>query len=381
MKKWFLLLAILPVASLLLPGCSGNGNKSKSEKNDSIKNSTIMKQYFGKVDGQEADLYTLSNPNGITIKITNYGGIITSVIVPDKNGKTGDIVLGYDNLKSYLEKTPYFGALVGRYGNRIANGTFTLDGKIYHLAKNDGNNTLHGGVKGFDKMIWNASEFSGNGERGIILKYLSKDGEEGFPGNLNVTVKYTLNDKNQLIIRMEAVTDKPTPINLCNHSYFNLTGGETDVLNHHVTLYADRYTEVNDQLIPTGKLPLTIHTPMDFSTDHTIGERISQVPGGYDHNYVLTGKTGELHPVAKVTEDKSGRVLTVQSTQPGVQFYTGNFLDGTITGKNGIVYKKHWGFCLETQHFPDSPNQKSFPNSILKPGEKYSETTVIEFSW
>ena len=342
-----------------------------------------MKEHFGTVDNEPVYLYTLSNENGITIKITNYGGIITHLIVPDKNGRMGDIALGYDSLQGYLEATPYFGAIVGRYANRIAKGRFTLDGKTYHLAVNNGNNTLHGGIKGFDKVVWDATESSDSSGASLILSYLSKDGEEGYPGNLSVKVTYTLSNNNEFKTLIEAVTDQPTPVNLCNHSYFNLSECNTNILGHLLILNANRFTVVNDELIPTGELRPVKGTVMDFLTVHSIGERIDQVPGappgGYDHNYVLVKKPGEMSIAAILSDTVSGRILEILTTQPGVQFYSGNFLDGTITGKGGKKYQKHWGLCLETQHFPDSPNQPAFPNTILRPGKKYSETTVYRF--
>jgi aldose 1-epimerase len=342
-----------------------------------------MKQDFGTVDGKPVYLFTMKNKKGITIRITNYGGIITSILVPDNKGKLGDIVLGYDSLKGYLEATPYFGAIVGRYANRIAKGRFILDGKTFQLAINNGNNTLHGGIKGFDKVVWDASELSDSAGASLILTYLSKDGEEGYPGNLSVKVTYTLTNNDEFRTLIEATTDQATPVNLCNHSYFNLSECDTNILGHLLTINADRYTVVNDELIPTGELRPVKGTTMDFTVPHMIGQRIDQVPGappgGYDHNYVLVKTPGELSLAATLQDTVSGRMLEILTTQPGVQFYSGNFLDGTITGKGGKIYEKHWGLCLETQHFPDSPNQATFPNTILRPGEKYSETTVYKF--
>lgn len=338
-----------------------------------------MKESFGTIDGKPVYLYTLKNTSGMEVKVTNYGAIITSIIVPDRNGKMGDIVLGFDSLSGYTAANPYFGALVGRYANRIAKGKFVLDGREYTLAVNDGPNHLHGGIKGFNKVVWEGKEFSDTTRAGITLTYLSKDNEEGYPGNLQVTVTYSLDNHNQLTTVIEAVTDKATPVNLCNHTYFNLSEADTNILGHEVILKATRYTEVDANLIPTGQLPDVAGTAMDFTTAHPIGERIAEVPGGYDHNYVLDKKSGEMGFAANVFDPRTGRGLIVMTTQPGVQFYTGNFLDGTITGKGGKVYEKHYGFCLETQHFPDSPNQPSFPNTMLKPGEKYQETTVWQF--
>ncbi|MCX6244040.1 MAG: galactose mutarotase [Bacteroidetes bacterium] len=341
---------------------------------------SITKENWGKADNKDVFLYTLKNRNGIVVKISNYGGIITSILVPDKNGKTGDIVLGYDSLIGYLTGTPYFGAIVGRFANRIAKGAFTLDGKKYKLAINNGNNSLHGGIKGFDKVVWDASEFSDSISARLKLTYLSHDGEEGYPGNLNVTVTYILTDANMLTTLIEATTDKPTPVNLCNHTYFNLREADTSILGHLLKIKADRYTVVNDELIPTGELRSVQGTPMDFRTPQTIGSRIDQVKGGYDHNYVLNKDVTSSDLTVAVIEDPvSGRIVEISSTQPGVQFYSGNFLDGTIKGKGGKIYKQHYGMCLETQHFPDSPNQPAFPNTILKPGEKFDQMTVYLF--
>ena len=339
-----------------------------------------MKSHFGFTGNKEVFLYTLANGAGTTVKITNYGAIITSILVPDKNGKTGDIVLGYDSLAGYVANSPYFGAIVGRYANRIAKGLFTLDGKQYKLAVNNGNNSLHGGIRGFDKVVWDAREIKDTSAVSLELTYLSKDGEEGYPGNLKVKVTYTLDNANDLTMVIEAETDKPTPVNLANHSYFNLSEADTDILGHQLTLFASQFTQVNDELIPTGKQPEVKGTPMDFIQPHLIGERIGSVKGGYDHNYVLVKQEGPLALAAKLYDPRSGRQLEISTTQPGVQFYSGNFLDGTIHGKGGKAYNKHYGLCLETQHFPDSPNQQAFPNTILKPGDKFSETTVYRFS-
>jgi len=341
---------------------------------------------FGKTtDGKEVQLYTLTNAHGLKATISTYGGTVTSLQVPDKAGKLGNIVLGFDNVSGYqspafLKAGPYFGALIGRYGNRIKDGKFTLDGKEYTLAKNNGPNSLHGGLKGFDKVIWAAEPVaSATDGQALKLTYLSKDGEEGYPGNLSVTVVYTLTDSDELKIDYTATTDKATPVNLTNHSYFNLGyGQDKDVLGHEVTLPADRYTVVDATLIPTGELKPVKGTPFDFTTPHTIGERIAQVPGGYDHNWVLNSASG-MHPAATVYEPTSGRTLEVTTTEPGVQFYTGNFLDGSLKGSDGVTYGKHYGFCLETQHFPDSPNQAKFPTTTLKPGDTLHSTTIYKF--
>ncbi|MCR5887579.1 galactose mutarotase [Hymenobacter sp. J193] len=340
---------------------------------------------FGKTtDGTEVKLYTLTNAHGLKATITNYGGTLTSLLVPDKDGKLGDVVLGFDDVSGYQspafrKSNPYFGALIGRYGNRIKAGKFTLDGKEYTLAKNNGANTLHGGNKGFDQVIWQAEPGSSAEGPTLKLTYLSKDGEEGYPGNLRVTVTYTLTQDDALKIDYSATTDKATPVNLTNHAYFNLNhGAGKDILGHEVTLPADRYTVVDAGLIPTGELRPVRGTPFDFTAPHAIGERIAQVPGGYDHNWVLNQNTG-MHAAATVYEPTTGRTMTVTTTEPGIQFYTGNFLDSTLTGKGGTVYGKHAGFCLETQHFPDSPNQPKFPSTILKPGDTLKSTTIYQF--
>jgi len=337
--------------------------------------------FFGKTkDGRRVYLYTLTNANGLTATITNYGAIVTSLRVPDRNGKFADIVLGFDSLAPYLERHPYFGAIVGRYGNRIARGKFTLDGIEYTLAtNNNGIHHLHGGNVGFDKVLWDARVL-GDGRAAVKFSYSSKDMEEGYPGNLRAHVTYELTDDDELSITYEAETDKATPVNLTHHGYFNLTGVSDNVLGHVITINANRYTVVDDELIPTGELARVRGTPFDFRTPETIGARIDQVPGGYDHNFVLNRKGKGLERVVRVYEPKSGRVMEVLTTEPGVQFYSGNFLDGTIVGKGGRKYYKHAGFCLETQHFPDSPNHPEFPNTILRPGEKYFQHTVYKFS-
>ncbi|QNH63537.1 galactose mutarotase [Hymenobacter sediminicola] len=337
---------------------------------------------FGKTtDGAAVQIYTLTNAHGMKVSITNYGGIITSLVVPDKDGKLGDVVLGFDEISGYQSPAyrkagPYFGALIGRYANRIAQGKFTLDGREYTLAQNNDGNTLHGGNKGFDKVIWQAVPGASAVGQTLTLTYLSKDGEEGYPGNLTVKVVYTLTVDNALQIDYSASTDKATPVNLTNHTYFNLNAGP-DVLAHEITIDADRYNVVDAGMIPTGELRPVKGTPFDFTAPHTIGERIGQVPNGYDHNWLLRKSIGQ--PAATVYEPTTGRTMQVATTEPGVQFYTGNFLDGTLRGKNGQVYGKHAGFCLETQHFPDSPNQPNFPTTILKPGQTLHSTTTYTF--
>ena len=342
----------------------------------------IEKSSFGKTaDGKEVDLYTLTNANGLKAAITTYGGIVVSLEVPDRNGKMGDIVLGYDTVSGYLEKTPYFGAIIGRYANRIAKGKFTLGGVEYRLATNDGENHLHGGNVGFDKVVWNAESIRQDSAVGVRLTYVSKDGEEGYPGNLTSVVEYLLTNQDELVVRYKATTDKPTIANLTHHSYFNLAGqGNGDVLGHEVTIHADQYTPVGKGLIPTGELRSVKGTPMDFTTPQTIGSRIAEVEGGYDHNYVLNGGGGTLQLAASVHDPASGRLMEIFTTEPGIQFYSGNFLDGSITGKEGKTYNKHYGFCLETQHFPDSPNKPKFPPIVLNPGEVYTHHTVHKFS-
>jgi aldose 1-epimerase len=350
----------------------------------------VKKEPFGTLpDGTPVDLYTMTNAQGMEIRATNYGGIVVSLRVPDKKGNLDDIALGFDDLKGYLANSPYFGAIIGRYGNRIANGKFTLDGKEYTLARNNGPNSIHGGLKGFNKVVWQAERFQNPQGVGVILTYTSKDGEEGYPGNLKTKVTYTLTDKNEWIIDYEAVTDKATPVNLTEHTYFNLAGeGKGDVLGHILKLNASRFTPVDHNLIPTGKLRPVKGTPMDFTQPTSIGARIDadykqlRLGRGYDHNFVNESARKGSDPViaARVKEPVSGRVLEVYTTEPGLQLYTGNFLDGTITGKQGHIYKRRYGFCLETQHFPDSPNHPDFPTTILRPGQTYHSRTIYKMS-
>ena len=350
----------------------------------SMKSNSIDKQPFGAVDGKAVDLYTLTNAHGIAVKIMTRGATVTAIDAPDRQGKLGDIVLGFDDLKGYLQKVPYFGAIVGRVGNRIAKGRFTLDGKSYQLAVNDGPNHLHGGLKGFDKVVWDAAPVSVRAGVAVKFSYLSKDGEEGYPGNCRVEVTYTLGDDDALKIDYVVTTDADTPVNVTNHSYFNLDGAENGgILDQSLTLNADRYTPVDSTLIPTGELAPVAGTPMDFTQPTPIGARVPLVgdnPKGYDHNYVVNGGGGKLAFVARATGPRSGRILEVYSTEPGVQFYSGNFLDGTLVGKKGAAYKQYSGFCLETQHFPDSVNQPAFPSYVLKAGDTYKSTTVFKFS-
>ncbi|MGI4871271.1 MAG: aldose epimerase family protein [Janthinobacterium lividum] len=346
---------------------------------------------FGKTkEGVDAQLFTLQNAHGMKATITSYGGIVTSLLVPDKNGKLGDVVLGFDDLAGYtspvyLKAMPFFGALIGRYGNRIKLGKFTLDGKAYQLPINNAPNSLHGGPLGFNRRVWEATPGTSPDGPTLTLSYRSADGEQGYPGTLSVQVVYTLTQADALRIAYTATTDKPTVLNLTNHSYFNLGyGQDKDILGHELTLNADRFTPVDNTLIPTGKLQPVAGTPMDFRQAHTIGERMKQVPGadpgGYDHNWVLADKMRDKPELAAtVYEPTSGRTMQVYTDQPGVQFYSGNFLDGSLTGKGGVQYAQHYGFCLETQHFPDSPNQPAFPSTVLKPGETFHSTTEYRF--
>ena len=380
------------LACLLSSGCSKPGSDDAAPSDSSSPtaeaSTTMTRSPFGSLpDGTALELFTFRNASGMEVSVTNYGGIITSLKVPDRNGELGDITLGYESIDGYLRSSPYFGALIGRYGNRIGNAQFTLDGTTYKLPANDGPNTLHGGVKGFDKVVWNAEPFEREGERGVVFTYTSPDGEEGFPGTLQARVTYTLTDKNELAFDYHATTDKPTVVNLTQHAYFNLAGdGSGDILGHELTINADRYTPVDKNLIPTGELASVAGTPFDFRTKNTIGARINddhpqlKAGGGYDHNFVLNRSGDGLVLAARVEEPKTGRVMEVHTTEPGLQFYSGNFLDGSITGKQGHVYAHRTGFCLETQHFPDSPNKPSFPSTTLRPGEEYSSRTVYTFS-
>ncbi len=352
------------------------------------KEGTMKRDVFGKMpDGTVIESFTLTNAQGMEVRAITYGGIITSIRVPDRAGKLDDVVLGYDNLEGYLAKSPFFGAIIGRYGNRIGKASFTLDGKTYPLAKNNGPNHLHGGIKGFDKVVWQGTPFHNADGTGVVFQYTSPDGEEGYPGTVKARVTYTLNDRNELAVDYDATSDKPTPLNMTQHSYFNLTGGSRDVLDHQVMIYAGNYTPVDPTLIPTGVIAPVDGTPFDFRKSTAIGLRIDQddeqlrFGKGYDHNFVLDVLQSErMHPAARVVDPSSGRVLDVLTTEPGLQFYTGNNLDGSITGTAGHVYQKRSGFCLETQHYPDSPNKPSFPSTIISPAEPYKSRTVFAFS-
>ncbi len=371
--------ATLAGATLAIPS-----QNSKDKGSNNVKSSV-----FGKLsDGREAHLYTLTNKNGIEVAISDYGATIVSIKVPDKHGKIADVVLGYDTPEEYAKGDSYFGGTIGRYGNRIAHGEFVLDGHTYTLAKNNGENSLHGGDAPFNKDLWTARVISTSEDPAIVCTYLSKDGEGGYPGNLSVSVMFKLNNKNELKIEYTATTDKDTVLNLTNHSYFNLSGeGSGDILKTQMLLRASRYTPVDETLIPQGELHNVIGTPFDFRKSTPIGSRIDQDDEqlkhgrGYDHNWVVDdGDKGSLIPVAQAYDPASGRVLDVSSTEPAIQFYTGNFLDGTIHGKSGKIYGHRGAFCLETQHYPDSPNHPGFPSTELQPGMRFDSTTIYRFS-
>ncbi|MBN8820992.1 MULTISPECIES: aldose epimerase family protein [unclassified Spirosoma] len=377
----------LPLA-LLMGLVTMNACTSKKEKEADEQKPGIEKTTYGQLpNGQTADLYTLHNASGMTAKITTYGGIVVGLTAPDKDGKFEDVTLGFDSLSSYVKNNPFFGALVGRYGNRIAKGKFTLDGKNYTLVTNNFGNHLHGGTVGFDKVLWTATPVEGD-EPALKLTYTSKDGEEGYPGNLSVEVTYTLQKDNALKIDYQATTDKPTVVNLTNHTYFNLTGGaKRDVMDHELTLNADRFLPVDKTLIPTGVLQPVAGTPFDFTKPTVIGKRINDSSDvqikyglGYDHAWILNGSGDSLKLAATVYEPTSGRVMEVRTTEPAIQFYTGNFLDGSVTGREGFPYKKRYALCLETEHYPDSPNHPAFPTTVLRPGETYKTTTIYQFS-
>ncbi len=360
-------------------------NKTTSTISESV--NKIERNPFGNhPNGKPAELFTLKNENGMTVNISNYGGIITHINVPDRDGNFGDVVLGYDSIEGYLKASPYFGAIVGRYGNRIARGRFSLDGKVYKLAINNNGNHLHGGLIGFDKMLWDAEPIDGD-EPTLKLSYVSKDNEEGYPGNLTVTVTYTLTKNNAIKIDYKAFTDKPTVVNLTNHTYFNFSDMKNDILNHEVMLKASRFLPVDNTLIPTGELKSVMGTSFDFTKQTAIGARIDDATdqqikfgGGYDHCFVFDKSGKELALVASVVENTTGRKMDVLTTEPAVQFYTGNFLNGSITGKRDVKYTKRVAFCLETQHYPDSPNKPTFPSTVLRPNEEFNSTTIYQFS-
>ncbi len=356
--------------------------------NDHQRTDGITRKPFGILpNGRTVELFELSNRNGMKVSISTYGGIVTALNVPDAHGDTDDVVLGFSSLDCYLAGHPYFGAIIGRYGNRIGNGSFSLEGQTYELAKNDGKNTLHGGLSGFDRKLWQTYPLTSSVGPQLQLRYVSADGDEGFPGEVRASVTYTLSDDNELRLDYHASTDKPTHINLTSHLYFNLAGHHNgDILDHQLTLGADSFTPVDSSLISNGELRSVDGTPMDFRKPTPIGARIDtddeqlQFGGGYDHNWVLNRTGAELSLAARVSEPTTGRVMDVFTTEPGVQFYTGNSLDGSLHGKNNAVYARRHAFCLETQHFPDSPNRPEFPSTVLRPGESYSSTTVYRFS-
>jgi aldose 1-epimerase len=388
---WVPRVACLAVVAAVLGGCKKpepeHSAAPAATQGAETRHASVARAPFGKLpDGTAVELFTLTNAGGMEVRVTNYGGIITAIRTPDRNGKPGDVTLGYDSLDGYLKSTPYFGAIVGRYANRIGKAQFTLDGHTYKLAANDGPNTLHGGLKGFDKAVWQAEPFEKEGEAGIVFTHSSPAGEEGFPGTLSMRVTYTLTDHNDLAFDYYATTDQPTVLNLTQHAYLNLAGeGSGDVLGHELTINADRYTPVDATLIPTGELASVAGTPLDFRTRTAIGARIDadhpqiKLGHGYDHNFVLNKQDAELALAARVEEPTSGRLLEVHTTEPGMQFYSANWLDGTISGKAGRPYNRRGAFCLETQHFPDSPNKPTFPTTVLRPGEEFRSKTVYTF--
>jgi aldose 1-epimerase len=369
---------VIRSAFILILFISCNTESAKKVKEETIPG--ITRNNWGETDGKQVYIYTLTNKNGVQVKISNYGGVVTSWMAPDKNGIKSSIVLGFDSLSGYLAKPPYFGALIGRYGNRIANGRFRIGNTFYTLAVNNGKNHLHGGNKGFDKVIWDVAPFI-DSVASLTLKYFSRNGEEGYPGNLKVTVIYKLADDDALSIEYQAETDKATPVNLTNHSYFNLTGNvNNSILDHILFINADHYTPVDSSLIPTGEIKSVDGTPFDFSKPERIGARINQVKGGYDHNFVLNRKDNSVQPAAILSDLLSGRKLEVFTTEPGIQFYSGNFLNGSIKTSDGKPIGSHSALCLETQHFPDSPNEPGFPSTLLNPGEKYYSLTKYKIS-
>jgi aldose 1-epimerase len=377
-------LSVLPFLFSIMISCSPqSGNQSEESERESSSQGISVAPFGELKDGTPVSLYTMTNRNGATMKVMNYGGIIVSLEVPDRDGEVIDVVLGYDSLAAYEKQNPFFGSLVGRYGNRIAGGKFSLDGHQYTLATNNNGNHLHGGNNGFDKAVWDVKEIPSEDGVALQLTYLSKDMEEGYPGNLDVTVEYTLTNDNTVKFDYKATTDKKTVVNLTQHTYFNLNGGQADILSHELVLHADRFLPVDEGLIPTGELQPVAGTPFDFTKPVKIGERIEadhqqiQYGRGYDHCWVINGDGLKL--TAEVYDPMSGIEMTVHTTEPGVQFYTGNFLDGSLTGKKNVVYNQRTGFCLETQHFPDSPNQSEFPSVVLSPGETYSTLTTYKF--
>lgn len=384
--KAFLFVLAIAMAMVVLPSCQKNvvGEKMTNTKGDM----SIVKDSFGKTkDGKAVEIYTLDNGKGVSAQIITYGGIMVRLNIPDRNGKSENVMLGFENVADYEAGSPHFGALIGRYGNRIAKGKFNLDGKEYTLATNDNDlNHLHGGVKGFDKVVWTAKPIVEDDMVALELNYLSKDMEEGYPGNLDVTVTYIINDKNELIFDYEATTDKPTVVNLTQHNYYNFNGGKSDILSHVLMINADRSTPVDSGLIPTGEIVSILGSPFDFTSPTVIGSRINadneqlKFGGGYDHNWVLNKNPGEkLTLAADLYDPATGRGMKILTDEPAIQFYSGNFLDGTLTGLDGLVYKHRYGLCLETQHYPDSPNHANFPSTTLRLGNTYKTRTVQQF--
>jgi len=386
MRTWlvFLLMLVLGTAS-----CRPDRDAGPPDANSTAVLTYETRPFGTTPDGEPVDLITLRSPSGVELDVTTYGGIVTRLLAPDRDGKLADVVLGHEWLEAYLAGAPYFGAIVGRYGNRIANGRFTLDGAEYALVRNNGPNHLHGGDRGFDKVVWSSEPYSTETESGIVLTHVSPDGDQGYPGELTVRVTYALTVDGDLRIDYEATTDAPTVVNLTHHGYWNLAGhGAGDILDHELTVHADHITPVDESLIPTGELRPVEGTPFDFREARAIGTRIEtddeqmEFGGGYDHNFVLSGwdDDGVLRMAAVLRDPVSERKMEVLTTEPGLQFYSGNFLDGSDIGKGGVVYEHRAGLCLETQHFPDSPNQPGFPSTVLRPGETYRSTTVYRFS-
>ncbi len=395
MKTFFMKKTAAVALAVAMAACSGNKAVKPAETESTEPTNTqtmnITKEAFGEYDGQAVERYTLTNNKGMTVKIITYGGAINEINVPDKNGNFGNVALGFDSLDGYrspafLRVNPYFGAIIGRYGNRIGDAKVTLNGQTYQLDVNDGKNHLHGGFKGFDKVVWKAEPIKGDNTVSLKLTYFSADGEGGFPGNMNVTVTYTLNDENQIVIDYEATSDKDTYCNLTNHCYFNLSANPANnIYEHQLTILADQFTEIDGTLIPTGKLIDVAGTPMDFTKPTAIGAHIEddypqiKLGNGYDHNWALRSTDGTLALAATAYEPTSGRVLEVYTVEPGLQFYAGNFLNGSF-GRNGQMFGRRCAFCLETQHFPDSPNKPAFASSLLKAGETYKTQTIYQFS-
>jgi aldose 1-epimerase len=381
MHRWTQAAGIVALAALASPAHAADATAA------AVRRASVTRAPYGRMpDGAAVDVYTLTNANGMEVRAITYGAFVVSLRVPDRQGQLDDVVLGFDTLEGYLKSGSHMGSVIGRYGNRIANAKFTLDGKTYALAANDGVNHIHGGVKGFDRYVWAAKEVRRGGDVGVAFTLVSPDGDEGYPGRLATTVTYTLTRRNELVVDYSATTDKPTLVNLTQHSYFNLAGqANGDILDHELTIHAGRYTPVVAGLIPTGELASLDGSPLDFRKAARIGARIDQddpqlqLGRGYDHNYVIDRKGPGLVPAARVADPKSGRVMEVRTTEPGIQLYTGNWL-GEETGKGGRVYPKRSGFCLETQHYPDSPNRPEFPSTVVRPGHAYRSQTVFAFS-